>query len=125
MSTTATRPVIRLREWQTIERTDFALREEDRPLAAQLSAGAGGRVAIDELRAGLRIAARSWVGVVRFTDFDLVVEPKLAGDQVGLVEMLAFTTGLGALRRLAGGRMIEVTAGGLDLFDLLALLFAD
>lgn len=125
MNNTAARPVIRLREWQMIERPDLALREEDRPLAAQLGAGASGRMAIDELRAGLRIVARSWVGVVRFADFDLVVEPKLAGDHVGLVEMLAFTTGLGALRRLAGGRTIEVAAGGLDLFDLLALLFAD
>ena len=125
MSTTSTRPVVRLREWQAIARPDLALREEDRPLAAQLGAGANGRLAIDELRAGLRIAARSWVGVVRFADFDLVVEPKLAGDHAGLVEMLAFTTGLGALRRLAGGRTIDVTAGGLDLFDLLALLFAD
>ena len=125
MNNTAARPVIRLREWQTIEQPDLALREEDRPLTAQLGAGASGRVAIDELRAGLRIAARSWVGVVRFADFDLVVEPKLAGDHVGLVEMLAFTTGLGALRRLAGGRTVEVAAASLDLFDLLVLLFAD
>lgn len=125
MSTSPARLVVRLREWQTIERPDLLLREEDRPLAEQLGAGVSGRVAVDELRAGLRITARSWVGVVRFTDFDLVVEPKLAGDRVGLVEMLAFTTGLGALRRLAAGRTIEVEAGNLDLFDLLALLFAD
>jgi 5-methylcytosine-specific restriction enzyme subunit McrC len=119
------RPTIRLREWQTALRPDLALRAEDRPLVAQLAGGGAGRLAIDELRAGLRIGARSWVGVVRFADFDLVVEPKLAGEQVGLVELLAFTTGLAALRRLAGGRTIEIAAGGLDLFDLLALLFAE
>lgn len=125
MSGPVARPVVRLREWQTELRPDLTLREEDRPLVAQLSGGGARRVAIDELRAGLRIGARSWVGVVRFADFDLVVEPKLAGDQVGLVELLAFTMGLAALRRLAGGRTIEITAGGLDLFDLLALLFAE
>ncbi len=125
MTALADRPVIRLREWQTLERPGLALREEDRPLAAHLGTGGGGRIAIDELCDGLRIAARSWVGVVRFADFDLIVEPKLAGDQLGLVELLAFTTGLTALRRLAGGRTVEVAAGGLDLFDLLALLFAE
>lgn len=125
MSAAVTCPVVRLREWQTTERPDLALREEDRPLAAQLGAGGTGRVAIDELRAGLRIGSRSWVGVVRFMDFDLIIEPKLAGDQVGLVELLAFTTGLAALRRLAGGRTVEIAASGLDLFDLLALIFAE
>jgi len=114
--------VVRLQEWQTIVRPDLWLSDRDRELAKGLNAGR--RVVIEELRSGLRISTRSWVGLVRFETFDLSVAPKLAGENIGLVQLLAYTTGLPGLRRIPATRTLPVDGEDLNLFDLLALLFA-
>lgn len=111
-----------LSEWQSCFISDVFLTPEDRPLVEQL--GQAGQVEIDELRTGVRIKARSWVGVIRFSNFELRIVPKLAGDYLGLVEMLAFTTGLDALRRNRGIRQLQLEKN-CHLFDLVALLFAE
>ena len=85
----------------------------------------GGRLRIDELRDGIRIEARSWVGVVRLTNFEIQVRPKLAGDNIGLVGMLEYVAGLDRLRRFARGRTHTLDAGADSLLELIALLFAD
>jgi len=78
---------------------------------------------VDELVTGVRIRARAWVGVLRFEEFDVHVVPKLAGGNLGLVRLLEFATGIGALRRAAGRRDLHVEAG--NLFDLIVALFLE
>lgn len=121
---TSTLPVYTLAEWQTRILPGLLLTAADRPLAASLVGGDAGRLEFEELREGLRIRARSWVGVVRFHNFEVRIVPKLAGGQAGLVQMLTLTSGLSALRRNRGQRYLAV-AENAHLFDLLALLFAE
>jgi len=117
-------PTHTLAEWQALILPGLSLTAADRPLAASLVGGDAGRLEIDELREGLRIRARSWVGVIRFQNFEIRIIPKLAGGQAGLAQMLALTSGLSALRRNRGQRYLAV-ADSAHLFDLLALLFAE
>jgi len=84
--------------------------------------GADRRLTMDELRGGLRVRARSWVGVVRLDSLEIRVVPKLAGGNLRLVEMIQFTTGLDALRQSVGHQ--HIATDGDCLFDLLALLLA-
>ena len=121
---TSVLPVYTLTEWQTALLPDLSLTVADRPLAASLTGGDAGRLDIDELRGGIRIGARSWVGVVRFQNFEVRIIPKSAGGQAGLVQMLTLTGGLKALRRNRGQRYLAV-AESAHLFDLLALLFTE
>ena len=113
----------RLGEWQELFLPGCQLSAQDQELARQLG-GEAGRVDIDELRSGLRVRARSWVGVVRFNAFELHILPKMAGGNLRLVEMLAFTSGLDALRRNQSLRQIQADSQG-GLFDLFAWLLAE
>jgi len=87
--------------------------------------GASGepRITVEELRQGLRLTATSWVGLVRFERFELRVVPKLAGENLGLVQMIQFLADLGALRRIPGMRDLPVEDP--SLLDFIALLFAE
>jgi 5-methylcytosine-specific restriction enzyme subunit McrC len=80
-------------------------------------------VEVDELRDGVRIRAKSWVGVLSFHEIEVRIVPKLAGGNLGLVDLLMYTTGLGALKRQSGLRTLNFDREG-SLFDLLALLFS-
>lgn len=124
MSVAAVPRVVRLQEWQTVTLEDVSLTQADRELARSL-VEEGHRLLVEELRAGIRIASRSWVGMVRFQAFDLIVEPKLAGENIGLVRLLEFTTGLSGFRRISSRRTLPVEPNTLDLFNLLALLFTE
>ncbi len=110
-------------EWKTMTLEGVSLTPAGRALVQQLATESEARLQIDELRSGLRVQARSWVGVVRLDDIEIRVVPKLAGDQVGLVRMLDKIGGLEGLTRLIGEAGIDVS--GTNLFDLVALLFAD
>ena len=62
------------------------------------------------------ITARSWVGVVRFERFEVRVVPKLAGNNIGLVEMIEFATGLDSLRGSSSARVyMPKPSAGFDL----------
>jgi len=124
MNRTATLlPTFELGEWQSRLIDGESLTPADQQLKQNLEAGDEGRLLVDELRCGVRITARSWVGVVRFERFEVRVIPKLAGDDLGLVEMIEFATGLDALRRASSARTLH--AEGAGLIDLLALLLAE
>ncbi len=116
-------PTFELGEWQSRLIDGETLTPTDQQLKQNLEAGEEGRLVVDELRSGVRITARSWVGVVRFERFEVRVVPKLAGDELGLVEMIEFATGLDALRRASSARTLH--AEGAGLVDLLALLLAE
>jgi 5-methylcytosine-specific restriction enzyme subunit McrC len=78
---------------------------------------------VDDLRDGLRITARAWVGFVRFPTFDISIRPKLAGDNLGLVDLIAFASGLDALRPNDAVRTLDACGAG--LLDLIGRLLVD
>lgn len=116
-------PRLTLKEYEPGFLEGIALSKGDLQLAESLG-GEDGRLIVEDLKRGIRVNATSWVGVVRFSSFEVRVVPKLAGENLGLVGMLAFTTGMDALNRNKGLRDLD-TLAHTDLFDLLALLFAE
>jgi 5-methylcytosine-specific restriction enzyme subunit McrC len=114
---------LELREWEAATAPDDAvLTDADRRLAEWLGDGER-RIVVDELRVGIRLRATSWIGVVRFEQFEVRVVPKLVGGNLGVLEMLDFASGLDALARLRATRSLEVLPDG-RLIDLLAQLLA-
>lgn len=109
-----------LDEWKEKVIPNVGLSTQDRRLVDQLG-GEAGRVDIDDLRDGVRVRARSWIGVLHFNDFEVHIKPKLAGDYLNLIDLLAYTTGFSGLRRNIGQRLLQAETGG-GLFDLLVQL---
>src|SRR5258708_4585893 len=75
--------VIFLREWQTVgpaENEQLACQFSFTPKEAEYVAelGRSGRIEILEVRGGLRISTRSFIGAVRLGPITLHVRPKLA-----------------------------------------------
>ena len=112
-----------LTEWTSEVYHDVALTPEDRDVAKKLSTSADDRLQIEELRHGLRVRTRSWVGVVRLPTVEIRAVPKVTGDLLGLVRLLEYTSGLDALTRLHDGATLE--ASGDSLLELFVLLFVE
>src|SRR5690606_19593817 len=102
---------------------EVSLTAADRELVKRIGEGGDRRLQIDELRTGIRIQTRSWIGVVRLESVEIRIAPKLAGDHLGLVRLLEVVSSLDRLQRLDGDPSIE--AAGDNLLDLLSLLFAE
>jgi 5-methylcytosine-specific restriction enzyme subunit McrC len=116
--------VVQLTEWESGRRAPVdELSDTDRELADALRTADGGRIIVEERRDGVWVSAQSWVGVVRFSEFEVRVVPKLAGGNLGVVRMLDYASGVGALRRQAAQRQLETK--GASLLELVAWLFAD
>ncbi|MCX6543503.1 MAG: hypothetical protein NTV05_03715 [Acidobacteria bacterium] len=75
------------------------------------------------MKRGVRVSATSWVGVVRFQQFEIRVVPKLAGDALDLLQMIRFASGLETLRRLPSCRDVDTSKCG--LLELFVLLLAE
>ena len=112
-----------LTEWTSEVYHGVALTSEDRAVVQKLSASADDRLQIEELRQGLRVRTRSWVGVVRLPTVEIRVVPKVTGDLIGLVRLLEYASGLDALTRLRDGATLE--ASGDSLLELFVLLFVE
>jgi hypothetical protein len=83
-----TRRVVQLREWESDHREfGLSLTDADRALARALGDGAG-RLGVTELADSLRLDATAWVGVVRFSEVEIQVVPKLVGENLGVLQML-------------------------------------
>jgi 5-methylcytosine-specific restriction enzyme subunit McrC len=82
------------------------------------------RVVVEELKNGIRIKAKSWVGILKFNNFQIQIMPKLAGGNLGLVDMLAITTGIQALRRYSSIRFLEPEEMN-NIFDIIAWLYCE
>ena len=110
-----------LTEWTSETYHDVQLTPEDRAAVETLSAAGDDRLQIEELRQGLRVRTRSWVGVVRLPTVEIRVVPKVTGDLLGLVRLIEYASGLDALTRLRDGVTLE--ASGDSLLELFAALF--
>jgi 5-methylcytosine-specific restriction enzyme subunit McrC len=110
-----------LAEWKTCTLEGVALTDEDRRLLDRLKRGEGPRLVTDELVTGLRVQAKSWVGVVQLSSVRIHVVPKLAGEHLGVLRMLDWTSGLEALKSIHAENDLELE--GASLLDLVALLF--
>lgn len=115
--------IVRMGEWDKLPLPGRSLCADDKQLVSALSDEAKSKFAIDELKDGLRISSRSWVGVVRFNEFELQIAPKLANENLGLVELIDFAHGIDALEKNSAVRTIK--GAGASLFDLVALLLAE
>jgi 5-methylcytosine-specific restriction enzyme subunit McrC len=79
---------------------------------------------VTELADSIRLDASEWIGVVRFSSLEVRVVPKLVGENLGVLQMLEYASGLGALSRLDAARTLAGDRDG-SLVDLLALLLAE
>lgn len=69
------------------------------------------------------IAATSWIGVIRFSNVDIHVVPKLVGGQLGVLRMMQYAAGIDLIRRLPSER--PLAAVKTNLLDLTALFLTD
>lgn len=115
--------LVELREWEQAEVRGLSPSQEDLDLAAQLTSDQVG-LSVDWLHGGTaRIRAASSVGVVRFESMEVQVVPKLVGGNLGVLQMIDYSSGLGALRRSQGVR--QISAEGASLIDLICLLLSE
>lgn len=110
--------VFEISEWESVSLDGLALSPADLRLVEDVES----QISIVELKSGLKISAQSWIGVLRFDNFEVRIVPKLAGENIGLIEMIEFTTGISGLKENVGVRTLD--SQGCNLFDLLSLLFA-
>jgi 5-methylcytosine-specific restriction enzyme subunit McrC len=110
--------IFEISEWESVCIDGLELSPADSKLVEDVA----NQITIVELKSGVNISAQSWIGVLRFDNFELRIVPKLAGENIGLIEMIEFTTGISGLKENVGARTLD--AQGSNLFDLLSLLFA-
>jgi 5-methylcytosine-specific restriction enzyme subunit McrC len=109
-----------LGEWQTLVLPGETLATSaDRALAETLAQQQ--RAVVEELRDGVRVRALSWIGVIRFTRFEVRIHPKLAGGDAVVARLIDYVGGLDALSVLEGEP--ELRLEGCNLLDMVALLF--
>ena len=70
----------------------------------------------------LEVRSHSWVGVVALQNATIHIRPKLAGDELNVVRMIEYASGLDRLRTSQLQRTIDASAVG--LLDLLCQLLA-
>jgi len=118
------RQVIELNEYQRLRAPALQPAAADLDLAERLLGDeTGARLAVRWLVNGeIDVSSGSWVGVVRFTECDIHVVPKLVGGALRVLRMLEYAAGVHMLRRLPRDRPLP--ANGNDLFDLICLLLA-
>jgi 5-methylcytosine-specific restriction enzyme subunit McrC len=125
---TRSAPVV-LGEYERTRMPAPAPSEADLRLSVRLSGDADddnsrSRLSVRWLQDGqVEFIASSWVGVVRFSSFDVHVQPKYVGGPLGVLQMLQYASGIQMLRRLPNNRPLP--ADGSDLFDLICLLLTE
>ena len=82
------------------------------------------RMDLDWLDSGqVKVRTYSWVGVVRFSAFEIHVVPKLIGGTLRVLRMIEYAGGIPLLARLSTDR--HLPADGNDLFDLVVMLLTE
>jgi 5-methylcytosine-specific restriction enzyme subunit McrC len=96
-------PGIGLAEWRSGSLPDVKMTERDLRLAMRLRAlPRDARLDVQPAEAGVAVTATGAVGLVRFTNFEVRVDPKLPGDHLHLFRLVEFSSGLEGLVQLAG-----------------------
>jgi 5-methylcytosine-specific restriction enzyme subunit McrC len=121
-----TAQVLGLSEWSSWTALPGSLTRDDQRLVDALEAGGetSARLDVRERFGRVEVRTRSWVGRVRIANTEIIIRPKLAGLEPGLIQMLEVVGGLQRLSRLPSERTLAIGASG-GLFDLLAILLAD
>ncbi|MGB3520648.1 MAG: hypothetical protein WBA50_04150 [Mycobacterium sp.] len=114
---------------ETIELAEYETRiarahptSEDERLAERLSVNGDtpARLDVRWLANGrVEITASAWVGVVRFSEFDVRVVPKLAGGALRVLRMIEYSNSIRLLSHLP--RDQQLSADGTDLFELIVM----
>ncbi len=120
----AQRVQVELAEYRCVHRDDAGEPTAvDLELAERLQADeAGPRLVVRWLAGGrVEVQATSWIGIVRFSNLEVRVVPKLVGGNLRVLRMLEYVRGVRMLRLLDQARPI---AKGRDFFDLVCMLLA-
>jgi 5-methylcytosine-specific restriction enzyme subunit McrC len=113
-----------MREWDTLTVKNVTPSSADLALTRVLAEQNESMLRVEWLYdRSARITSRSWVGVVRFDGFEVRVEPKLVGGNLGILRMLDYTRGLDSIQRLP--TMQDLEDEGASLIDLVCWLLAD
>ncbi|MDY7103737.1 MAG: hypothetical protein S0880_21350 [Actinomycetota bacterium] len=113
-----------LPEWSTTQAVVAAPTAGDLALAARLAEDAGGKLDLTWLHDGrLQVRSTSWVGTVRLSGATIRVVPKYVGEELGVLRMLEYSSGMRRLRRLPLERRLD--ASGAHLVDLIRRLFVE
>ena len=115
-------PGIALPEWRSDTLCDVNMAERDLRLAARLRGlPRDAQLDVQPAENGVAVRSTGAVGLVRFTNFEVRVDPKLPGDHVQLFRLVEFASGLDGLVQLAGSpRLRGADASLLDF--IVALL---
>jgi 5-methylcytosine-specific restriction enzyme subunit McrC len=114
---------IALAEWRTGELGGIEMVDRDFRLAARLRRlPRDARLDVLPVEGGVAVTTTGAVGVVRFTSFEVRVQPKLPGGHVDLFRMVEFASGLDGLMQLAGSPGIE--AADATLLDFVVELLS-
>jgi 5-methylcytosine-specific restriction enzyme subunit McrC len=110
-------PGIALAEWQSGTLGGVTMAERDLRQAARLRAlPRDAQLDVQPAEGGVAVRTTGAVGLVRFTNFEVRVDPKLPGDHLQLFRLVEFAGGLEGLTLLAGlPRIREANANLLDL----------
>lgn len=110
-------PIFEVEEWKSCVIKDARLVDEDQAMIERLRSKGEGRLEIDELKEGVRVRTKSWVGVVRFSQFEIHVLPKLPGEIVNVLKMLDYASGYNDLKRFQELGTVELK--GASLLELI------
>ena len=110
-------PGIALAEWRAGALSGVSMTERDLRLAARVRAlPRDAHLDVQPGERGVAVKTTGAVGLVRFTNFEVRIDPKLPGDHLQLFRLVEFATGLEGLVQLAGSpRMRAADANLLDL----------
>ncbi|WP_197519482.1 McrC family protein [Mycobacterium sp. E2327] len=97
----------------------------DLRLAEQLASNKlAPKIAIRWLRTGeIEVSASSWVGVIRLSNVEIHVVPKLVGGSLGVLRMLQHSAGVELIARLPTARTLA--SHSTDLLDIITLFLAE
>lgn len=117
-------PIYQMEEWSTIELpSNIAFSKDDHALVRKLRDEDNWKIVIDELKTGIRLRCRSWVGVIRFRDFEVRIVPKLPGSVGNIIRMLAYSLELKNIRILDSQH--DAMNENRSLLEIIVLMLVD
>ena len=113
-----------MEEWSSRDVSEYGRPSSSDEALVETLGGNEAKLHLQWLHDGtLRIGSRSWIGVVRLENLEIRIRPKYAAGDRGVLQMLDFASGVGALRRIDSLRTLAV--GAPNLADLICLLLVE